>query len=85
MQRPGNTNFSPTSQPKFLTKSWRIINQHFIKSNPSDHINMVIAINHLHLLTHHDVDHPHHYFGYDQKTKKKTVQIKHFDRPQIDR
>ena len=46
---------------------------------------MVIAINHLHLLAHHNVDHLHHYFGYDQKTEKKPVQIKHFDRPQIDR
>ena len=47
-------------------------NQHFIKSNSNDRINMMTAMNCLHLLTHHDIDHFHHYFANDQETKKKV-------------
>ena len=53
-------------------KSWMVKNQHSIKSNPKYHINMMISMNCLHLSTHHDIDHFHHYFGNDQEAKKKV-------------
>ena len=69
--RPGKTNFSPINQPQLINNSWATTSQHFIISSWNDHINMMTAMNCLHLLT-HDIDHFHHYFGNDQETKRSV-------------
>ena len=70
--RPGKTNFSPINQPQLINHSWVTTNQHFIMSSGNDNINMMTAMNCLHLLTHYDIDHFHHYFGNDQETKRSV-------------
>ena len=73
MGQPGKTNFSPINRSQLINKIWLTTNQHFIKSNLNDQINMMTAVNCLHLLTHHGIDHLHHYFGNYQEKKEKSL------------
>ena len=82
MGQTGKRNFSPVNQLQFITKSWVITNEHFIKSKPNDQINMMTAMNCWHLLRNTVILIIFIIISeIIRKQRKKFDQMKHFDGP----